>query len=247
PRAREFALRALLLDGNLAEAHAALGAILTTYDYDFAKAETQYKRAIELNPNYATAYQWYGELMNYLGRHEESLAALRHGLEIDPQSLIINRIYGESLFFARRYNDAIDQHKRTIELDANFASVYGSLFSAYQGRGDHAESVEALARYYELNSNPRDAALVRDSFAKDGWQGFMRAMIGKRRPANFWSHIAAGFFAQLGENDKAFAELDSAYERRASQILLLKVDPRLDSLRDDPRFQELLKKVGFPE
>src|SRR5438445_1620691 len=107
PKAREAALKALSLDDRLAEAHTALGDVLNYYEYDFAGAEREYKRAIELNPNYATAHQWYGELLTHLGRHEESLAEMRRALQIDPLSLIINRAYGESYLFARRYDEAI--------------------------------------------------------------------------------------------------------------------------------------------
>ncbi|MBA3354098.1 MAG: tetratricopeptide repeat protein, partial [Blastocatellia bacterium] len=131
PKAKDAALKALLLDDNLAEAHTALGLVLHLYDYDFAGAEREYKRAIALNPNYATAHQNYGNLVSNLGRYEETFAEYKQALEIDPLSLIINRGYGERLIFGRRYDDAIAQLRKTLELDAGFVSARYSLAAAY--------------------------------------------------------------------------------------------------------------------
>jgi len=231
----------------LAEAHTSLGFILGAYDYDFAGAEGQFNSAIELNPNYATAHLWYGSHLSTLGRFEEAFAELRQALEIDPLSLIINRMHGDRLLFAGKYDESIAQFKRTLELDTNFAPAHVSLGIAYQLKGGYAESVEEFAKSQELNGKPEAAAFVRESFARSGWQGFLRAMTETRRPSNLPPELSAAVFhAQLGEKEKAFDELNKAYENREFYLVLLKVDPRLDPLRDDPRFQELLRKVGFP-
>jgi len=247
PKAREAALNALLLDDNLAEAHTALGQILIYYDYDYAGAEREHKRAIELNPNYATAHQWYSELLTALGRHEEALAEMRRALEIDPLSLIINRQYGVSLLFARKYDEAIGQLKKTLELDANFAVAHSSISLAYRLKGDYDEAVEEFAKYQELIGEQQSAALIRESFTRNGWQGFLRAMVGEHRPANLTPYHAAAFYAALDEKDKAFAELSRAYQNREPVLGLIKVDPRFDSLRDDSRFADLLRRVGLPQ
>jgi len=245
PKAREAVLKALSIDNNLAEAHSALGQILIYYDYDYAGAEREHKRAIELNPNYATAHQWYSELLTALGRHEEALAEMRQALEIEPFSLIINRQYGVSLLFARKYDDGLAQLKRTIELDANFALAHSSISMAYRFKGDYASSIEEFARYLELIGENQSAALIRQSFADSGWQGFLRAMIGEHRPLNLTPYNVAIFYAALGEKDKAFGELNRAYQNRETVLGLLKVDPRLDSLRDDSRFAALIKRMNF--
>ena len=245
PLAREAALKALLLDESLAEAHAALGQIIIYYDYDFAGAERQHRRAIELNPNYATAHQWYSELLTGLGRHEEALAEMRRALEIDPFSLIINRQYGVSLLFARKYDEAVAQLKKTLELDGNFALAHSSISMAYRVTGDYAGCIEELAKFQELNGEHGIAAMMRESFAGGGWQGFLRAMTGTRRPANLTPYNAATFYAELGEKDKAFAELDKSFENRESLLTLLGVDPRFDSLRDDARFIDLMRRMNF--
>ena len=247
PKAREAALKALSLDEGLAEAHTALGLILHEYDYDFAGAERAYKRAIELNPNYATAHQFLGESLTHRGRHEEAFAEFRRALEIDPLSLTINRLYGESMTFARRYDEAVTQLKKTIELDTNFATAHVSLSTVYQLKDNYAESVEELVKFQELIGEQENAALIRESFAQGDWEGFLRAMTGTRRPVNFPSYIVATFHAERGEKNKAFAELNKSYENREYFMVLLKVDPRLDPLRSDPRFADLMRKVGLPQ
>ena len=245
PRAREAALKALSLDNELAEAHAALAQILIYYDYNFVGAEREHKRAIQLNPNYAPAHQWYSELLTALSRHEEAFAEMRRALEIDPDSLIINRQYGVSLLFARQYDEAIAQLKKTIEMDANFAPAHSALSLAYQLKGNYAESVEKLAKYEELTGDQQSAALARESFARGGWQGFLRAMTGERQPSNWKPYKVATFHAVLGEKDKAFAELNKSYQEHETILGLLKVDPRFDSLRADPRFAEVLRRIGL--
>jgi tetratricopeptide (TPR) repeat protein len=156
-------------------------------------------------------------------------------------------MYGENLLYARKYDEAIAQLKRTLELDPNFLPVHDSLGFAYQVKGNYAGSVEGFAKFEELIGERQYAELMRESFAKGGWQGFLRAMTGERRPSNLPSYYAATFQAALGENDKAFAELNKSYDRREAFMTRLKVDPRLDPLRSDPRFAELMRRVGFPQ
>ncbi len=244
-KAKEAALHALSLDDQLVEAHTALGYILFEYDYDFARAEREFKRAIELNPNDSDAHRAYGELLTYLGRREDSLAELRRALEIDPLALRANCEYGRSLSFARRYDEAITQLKRTLELDNSYWLTHYNLAITYNMKGDYAESVTERLKIQDLFSKPQTAALMRESFAKGGWQGFLRAMTPKQLPPNVPLYIAATFHVELGEKDKALAILNQMYQDHNYDLVMLKVDPRLDPLRDDPRFQELMRRVGF--
>jgi TolB-like protein/DNA-binding winged helix-turn-helix (wHTH) protein len=246
PKAKDAALKALLLDNDLAEAHTALGMILNSSDYDLAGTERELKRAIELNPNYATAHQYYAELLTQLGKHEESIVEIRRALEIDPLSLIINRIYGNILSNARRYDEAIVQIKKTMELDANFASAHYSLSNIYWLTGNHSESVEEFAKYQELLGEYQKAARSREIFAKAGWKGYLQEMIREQRPNDLSSYRTAFYLAELGEKDKAFAELEKSYEKREAALMFLKSELRFDPLRGDPRFEALLRKVGFP-
>ncbi len=245
PKAKLAALKALSLDDNLAEAHVALCGIFSIYDYEFSEAERECQHAIELNPQYARSYHLYGLLLTRLGRHDESFAQFQRGLEIEPLSLHINKNYGESLFYARRYEESVAQFKKTLELDVNFAPAHDALGFAYHILGRYAESVELFAKYEELRNQPQNAVLMRESFARDGWQGFMRMMSGEHRPANTSSYLVAIYSVGLGEKNRAIAALNDAYEKRNYRIVYIKVDPRLDPLRDDPRFQDLLRRVGF--
>ncbi|MDQ3749939.1 MAG: tetratricopeptide repeat protein, partial [Acidobacteriota bacterium] len=248
PKAREAALKALSLDNQLAESHISLGIILNYYDYDFAGAEREFQRAIELNPNSAAAHQVYGNLLLNLGRHEESLNEIRRALEIEPLSPFINRFYGIALLWARRYDESVEQLKKTLELDANFIPAYDTLGNAYRIQGRYADSVEAYASAQQALNNLEAAALMRDSFSKGGWQGFLRAMTDKPQLNYLKSnYVVATYHTELGEKDEAIALLNKAYEEREFFITLLKVDPRLDPLRDDPRFQDLMRRVGLPQ
>ncbi|HZM89409.1 MAG TPA: hypothetical protein VFF31_23000 [Blastocatellia bacterium] len=130
-------------------------------------------------------------------------------------------------------------------MDANFAPAHSTLSLAYQLKGNYAESVEKLAKYEELTGNQQSAALARESFARGGWQGFLRAMTGERQPSNWKPYKVATFHAVLGEKDKACAELNKSYQEHETILGLVKVDPRFDSLRADPRFAEVLRRIGL--
>lgn len=244
-KARDAALKAVSLDDNLAEAHAALAHIILKSNYGFAGAEREFRRAIELNPNYATAHQWYGNLLSNLGRHEESLAELRRALDLDPFSLIINKNYGDKLYAARRYDESIKQLKKTIELNPNFPFAHQDLSWTYQKTGKYPESVEEFAKYQELIDEPQAAKLVRESYARNGWQGFLRLMASEDHSIKMWSDDLAKYYTALGDKEKAINQLERAYDD--GHLLWLNVEPLLDPLRDHPRFQALVKKVGFPQ
>ncbi len=245
PKAREAARKALTIDDRSGEAHATLGIILNLYDYDFVGSERELKRAIELEPNYATAHLRYSLLLAILGRREESLVAIRRALEIEPLSVFVNRAYGDRLVDARKYDEAIVQLKKTLELDNNYALAHSSLAWVYQVQGKHAESVEEFAKMYDVTGRKQYAELVRQSYISGGWKGYLEAMT-ERQP-DLRAYTKASHYAALGKIDRAFTELNRAYDNRESNISRLKVDPRLDPLRDDPRFLELIKKVGLPE
>ena len=246
PQARDAALKALSLDDGLAEAHASLGLILLWFDYDFAGAEREFKRAIELNPNYASAHQWYGYLLTSLGKTEEALTAHRRAVEIEPLSLVMNYTYASSLFYARRYDEAIAQAKKAVELDANSLGGYFWLATAYVSQGDHASAVDAFAKSRELSGDAAAAELMRKNFANGGWQMFLRGVLEDRATAASPYRLAQVHLL-LGNKDEAFAQLNRSYDRREPALTRLKVDPRLDAVRHDPRFQDLLRRMGFPQ
>lgn len=245
PKAKAAALKALEIDANLAEAHTALGMVLQGYDYDFAGAEDQFRRAIELSPNNPIPRHAYGALLTELERHDEADIQFTKMLEVDPLSVVSNWIHSFCLFLSRRYDESLERAKLTLDLDPNFGVAYLSLAFAYQMKGEFAPSVEAYARCSEVMGSTENAVYIRESF-KDGWESFLRAMTGGKRPLTFSSYIVAVFHALLGSSEGAFAELRSSLEKRESHIIMMKADPRFDNIRGDARFQELLDEIGFP-
>ena len=246
-KARDAALKALSLDDNLAEAHTALGRILLYHDYNFTAAEREYRRAIELDPNSAIAHHRYGEVLGILGRHQESSAEFLRSLELDPLSINFNANYGIFLIFARRYDDAIAQLKKALELDERALPTHAWLGLAYKLTGNYAESVEEHAKMMEVIENYQEAALARESFAKGGWEGFLRYITSDSRRFEQSQYDAATCYAALGEKDKAITALNKAYENREISMAVLKVDPQLDILRSDPRFTDIMRRIGFEQ
>jgi len=249
PKAREFARQAVSLDGGLAEPHTTLGYLSLTYDYDFVASEREFRRSIELNPNYATAHQWFGEMLLNAGRFDEASIEYRHALELEPLSLPINWDFGRFLYMSRRYDESLAQHKKTIELDPGFARAHRTLAEVYRVKGDYANAVEERAKVLDLIGQPENAALIRATFARDGWPGFLRLVTAENSSLkdinNNW--VVAKAYVDLGDKDKAFAELNKAYEMRLSSLCWLKVEPQMDPLRSDPRYQQLLHKMNVPQ
>ena len=241
-KAREAALHAMSLDDNLAESHNALGFVLAVADFDYAAAEREYKRAIALDPKFTTAHHNLGVMLIRTGRAEEGMTEVRRALEIEPFSIIVNRLYGECLIHLRRYDEGLAQLIKTSEMDPAFPTTFFALSVAYRLMGKHAESVESFAKFQELYERRDVAELVRTSFAKGGWQGFLREMTAKR-PAGVSHYLAAIFFLELGDKERVHAELEKAFEDREYQIRFIKLDPSVDGLRADPRFKELARRM----
>lgn len=241
-KAREAALHAMALDGNLAESHNALGFVLAVADFDYAAAEREYKRAIALDPNYTTAHHNLGVMLIRTGRPEEGMTEVRRALEIEPFSIVVNRLYGECLIHLRRYDEGLAQLIKTSEMDPAFPTTFFALSVAYRLMGKHAESVESFAKFQELSDRRDVAELVRVSFAKGGWQGFLREMTSKR-PAGVAHYLAAIFSLELGDKERAYTELEKAFENREYQLRFIKLDPSVDGVRADPRFKELARRM----
>ncbi len=241
-KAREAALHALSLDDNVAESHNAMGFVLAIADFNYAGAEQEYKRAIQLDPNYSAAHHNLGVMLTRTGRTEEGLAEIRRALEIEPFSLVVNRLYGECLSYLGRYDEGLVQLKKTADLDPSFPTTHFALSNLYRLMGKYDESVESYARFHELFNRPETAAMVRSSFASGGWQGFLREMTSKQ-PDGIAPYTLAVMFLELGEKEKALVELETSYENREFQLRFSKIDPSVNSLRDDPRFKDLMHRM----
>lgn len=246
PKARGFALKSLSLDDSLAEPHTTLGLALLQFDFDFAGAELEYKRALELNPTYATAHQWYGELLTCAGRFEEAGTEFRRALELEPLSLPINWDYGRFFYNSRQFDEAITQHQKAIQLDPGFARGRRTLVEVYRFKKDYSAAIEEMARYFEVRGQPENASLVRNTFAKGGWPAYLQLVVGEDSPLKERNWVRAKAFLELGDKDKAIDELNKAYETHESTLSWLKVEPQFDRLRSNPRFQELMHKMRFP-
>lgn len=252
PKAKAAALKALALDDKLSEAHASLGQITAYYDYDFATAEREYRRAIELNPNYATAHQWYSELLSSLKRSDEALVEIRRALELDPLSVIMNRIYGDILLDRRQFDEAIEHYHKTIELDPNLPILHYFLARAYVGKGMHDQAVEEFSITAELNKTPPELIKkMKEVYAKSGWRSYVEMTLNQilSRPAQeqLPPFVMATLHAQLDNKDEAFKWLEKGYTERDFRMTLLSVAYEFDSLRSDPRFKDLVRRMGLPE
>jgi tetratricopeptide (TPR) repeat protein len=151
------------------------------------------------------------------------------------------------LYNSRRFDEALAQHKKTIELDGGFARARRTIVEVYRVKGDYANAIEEMARYFELRGQPQNAVLVRETFAKSGWNGYLRLVIAESSPLKERNWVKAKAYVELGEKDKAFAELNEAYRNRESTLSWLKVEPQWDPLRSDPRYQDLLRKMGLTQ
>ena len=250
PKARAAALKALELDDRLAEAHASLGQVAAYYDYNFPVAEREYRRALELNPNYATAHQWLAEHLSAMKRFDEALAEIKRALELDPLSLIINRIYADILVDARRFDEAIEQFNKTIELDPNFSNTHFFLGRVYEAKGMYGQAVSEYIKAATLNGvPPEQLAKMNEVYAKSGWKAFVQTALDHalKERTQTPPFVIAGYYLRLGQKEEALAWLQKGYEQRDFRMTMLSVDFGFDSVRSDPRFVEIVRKVGLPE
>jgi tetratricopeptide (TPR) repeat protein len=214
-------------------------------------AEKEFKRAIELNPGYATAHQWYAECLSVMGRHKEAIAEAKRAQELDPLSLMINAIGGRVFFYARRYDEAIAQCRRTLELNPGFYPAHLFLAWAYEQEKQYAEAISEYQKAIAPGqSNPLLAAELARGYAAAGKRTEALTIISqmgelsKRRYVS--SYVIAQIYTALGDTGRAFQWLEKAYQERDSQLAWLKAEPGFDRLRSDPRFQDLLRRMNFP-
>jgi len=250
PKAKAAARRAIALDDTNAEGHAAL-ANLVFLEMNFTEAEKEFRRAIELNPNYATAHHWYGNsLLASLGRFDAAIAEGKRSVELDPLSLINNADLGSTLMMARRYDEAIAQLQRTLALDANFYYAHWNLGEVLYYKGDLAGCIRECEKARSLEEDPEALGLLAQAYIKTGRKAEGLKILAELNETARRSYVRPELFAMiyaaLGDKSKAIRLLEDEYQNRDGFDLPgIKTDPRLDPLRDEPRFQELLAKV-FP-
>lgn len=249
PKARAAAKRALALDERLPEAHTALAVIAQNYDWDWATAEKEYRRAIQLNPNYATGHHWYAECLALQGRFNEAFPEIESARQLDPLSLIIATDYGAILYFSRQYDRAIEQFRGVLDMEPNFPRAH-MLVWAYAQKASFPDALADAEAWRQADNSPL-------------WSWVMTAYVSGRSGDQAQAKLALDHLGQLGthgmldplcfaiayigtgDNNQALGWLEKAYAERSSSLTALKVDPIYDPLRGEPRFQELLRRVGL--
>lgn len=250
PKAKAAATQALALDDQLAEAQASLAHITWLYDWDFPAAEARFKRAIELDPNYPTAHQWYSVYLSSMARHDEAIAEAKRAHELDPLSMPVIRDLSRAYYHARQYDKAIETYMKAIELDPQHYWFDSWLELAYAQKGLYDQAIEARVKALSrISANPETIALMKETYARSGWKGFwqkeLELALATKQGSPIFDYSVARIYARLGNNREALARLEKAYEARLDHLLLLKVDPIFDPLRSDPRFADLLRRIGL--
>jgi TolB-like protein/Flp pilus assembly protein TadD len=251
PLARTAALKALEIEDTLAEAHASLGYI-QHLDWNWAEAAREFQRALDLNPGYAVAHHWYSAYLADIGRFDEAIAEGLRAQELDPYSLIIVRDLGSAFYFARRYEEAVKQYRKALELDPDFAPARAFLGMAYTLLGDHQRAIaEGLAAVRLSGNAPGRLAALGRIYAAAGRKKEAESILGQLEQLSKTAYVSsfdvALIYVLLGNKERALGLLETAFEARDPEMVRLKRDPFLDTLRADRRFQDLMRRMKLPE
>ncbi len=249
PKAKSAALKALEIDDTLAESHVSLALIRQYREWDWSAAEKEYKRAIELNSADVTAHHEYAAYLTAMGRTPEAIAQIKRAQELDPLSLVVNADMAWIYYRAGAYERAIEQYRKTLELDENFVPAYHELGWVYEQKGMYEEALAELHQAVALSSDPIVLASLSRVYAITGQENEALKILDeleKRSDSGYLSPYIALAYLGLGEKDQTLEWLEKAYEEHHGQLVYLK-DQRWDSLRSDPGFQALLRRMNFPE
>ncbi len=242
--------KALAIDDNLAEPHSYLGEIRTNFEWDFAGAERDHKRAVELNPNSAAVRRMYSLLLGFLGRSDESIAESKTAIDLEPASVLNHKIYLQNSFYARRYDESIAEGKRTLEMDPEFLGVYDTLIGSYIMKGEDDQAFEWFQRQQaQKGVKPEEIEAWKTIYAQSGWLGIYERQLEQAKEAekngNGKPLLLARLCTKTGNLEDALVYLEKAFERREQGMISLQVSPNYDPLRYDPRFDALLKRIGL--
>jgi len=249
PRARDAALKALELDDALAEAHASLALIAENYDYDWQTAEEEFRRAIQLDPNYATAHQWYAEYLSWQGRFDEALVESEQARRLDPMSLIIATDHGAILYYARQYDRAIAQFRAVLDMEPHFNRAT-MIVSAYVEEGRFQEAMDEVERSLPPDDSPWTCSVKAYVYGRWGRTAQAQQAMAKleqtiqRVPGQQTSVLLTAYLG-TNQKDQGIALLQKAYAEHSHTVVDLKVGPAYDPWRSDPRFQDLLRRMNF--
>jgi tetratricopeptide (TPR) repeat protein len=251
PKAKAAATKALEIDGTLPEAHASVARLNWLYDRDRAKAESEFLRAIELNPNCATARQWHSRYLADLGRFDEAIVEMKRAQELDPLSLIIGSNLGLIFYYDRKYDPAVEQLQKTLEIEPNFVLAHWLLGNTYERKQMYHEAISEYQKALSLQRDQELGEAIEQRYNASGFDLAMRTLLDtyKKRAKQEWglAYTTARYSAVLGDKAQAFEWLERAYHDHHPWLTSLKVDPQFDSLHSDRRFADLLRREGLPE
>jgi TolB-like protein/DNA-binding winged helix-turn-helix (wHTH) protein/Tfp pilus assembly protein PilF len=252
PQAKAAATRALAIDDSFGEAHAALAHVIELYDWDWQGAEKEYRRALELNPNDAMAHLWYGEYLQVMGRNEEGIVQLRQAMALDPLNVLHMGELGGLFFTARQYEEANRAFQKALELEPDYSWSHLGFGEIYREHKMYREAIAELEKSVNLsNRNETSMASLGKVLGDSGRNQEARKILEELKERSKQRYISPYLVALvqigLGKHDQAIASLERGYMNRDQWMMYLKVDPRLDDLRSDPRFQELRRRVGLPQ
>lgn len=248
---KSFALKALAIDPDIAEAHATLAYYMSAVEWDWFGAETEFQKSISLNPSYATARHWHAYNLASLGRVEEAVSEIKKAEDADPLSAIIKTDVGHMLYFSRRYEEAIDQYLKALQLEPEFRVAHWRLGEAYIQVRRYDEAVSHLQKAISLEGvkfSGMEAWIAYAKAAANDRAGALQILNRLKNEAELrrWGYYVAIIYAALGDKDSAFAWLDKSLGYREGQLAVIKVEPVFDNLRDDPRFGHLLERLKLP-
>jgi serine/threonine protein kinase/tetratricopeptide (TPR) repeat protein len=248
--AKAAAEQALKVDPMLPEAHVSQALVHEAYDWDWRGAESEFKRALELDPNSTAAHQWYGDLLLRLNRMEEARAEFKTAQELDPMSLPINTGVGLQFYLGRQYDAAIQQLKKTLNLDPNFVPAQHALEMAYAQSGLFREAIAEQQRVLTLSGNPDLAAAIGEDYRKSGYSGVLQSWLAGLKEVSKQRYVSpyniAQIYARLQEKDQALSWLEQAAKEHDCRLSYAKVDPAFDEIRANPRFQQVVLRLGMP-
>ena len=249
PKAKAAVTKALALDDNLSEAHTSLAFVQDLYDWDWASAEKEYKRALALNPSYATAHHWYAWHLIVTGRNDEGIAELKKAESLDPLSLIIGADLADALCIAHLYDDSVQQSQKIFEMDPHFAVAHYQLGQALEQKHRHDEAIAEFRRAIELSGgNTTFESNLANAYAASGLKEeamrIVKDLESRQSQGSSTDASIALIYVGLGDNDRAMVWLNKAYQARFNPSILMR--PVFDPLRSDPRFQDLLHRMGLP-
>jgi len=251
PKGKAAAMAALQLDPNLGEARTPLAAVLWLHDWQWQEAQAEFKRSLELNPTYPTGNHWHAECVMTMGRHAEAIGKMKKSQELDPLSLIINVAIGWACYMARRYDESVEQLLRTAELDPNYPVTHWILGLLYRQTGRYELAITAGEKGVNLSGgSPLMRAALAHTYGRSGRTKEALELLDDLTQLSKQKYVAPHFFAGiyigLGENDRAMEYLEKSYKEHSHWLIYLHMDPSMDALRSDPRFQDLLRRVGLP-